>query len=235
VGIRTRDESAARGCLPAKKPIDVGADSVLTINLRQDYGENHNLARIRLSATASAGPIRELPAAIRGILAIEPSERTPEMRTQLADYFRPMSKSYGALAKQIEGKKAELAKIKPVELPVMRERPADKRRKSFILNKGNFMAPEAEVKPALPAEFTTADQAGETDRLGLARWLVSPENPLTARVAVNRFWAQLFGTGIVETKRISAPRASIPASLSCLTGWPPRLRPQPRRETRSLP
>jgi hypothetical protein len=195
----------------AKAPIDVGPDALLTFTLRQDFGMNHNLARIRLAATTVPPPLRELPSSVRAILAIEPSERTPEQRTQLADHFRPMSKTYGALGKQIELKRAELAKIKPVELPIMRERPTTQRRKSFVLNKGNFMAPGDEVAPALPAEFAPHSDLANVDRLTLARWLVSPENPLTARVAVNRFWAQLFGTGIVETEEDFGTQGQYPS------------------------
>src|SRR4029079_859589 len=76
----------------AKTPVDLGADAVLTFTLRQDYGQNHNLARIRLSATTAPPPVREFPKDIHAVLAIEPSERSPEQRKQLADYFRPMSK-----------------------------------------------------------------------------------------------------------------------------------------------
>jgi hypothetical protein len=84
--------------------------------------------------------------------------------------------------------------------PILRELPAEKRRKTYVMIKGNFLNPGDEVQPALPDAFTTLDEGASVDRLSAARWLVSKENPLAARVAVNRFWAQLFGRGIVETE-----------------------------------
>src|SRR5207253_1379444 len=68
------------------------------------------------------------------------------------------------------------------------------------MRKGNFRDPVDKVEPGLPAAFHPLPPGANADRLGLARWLVDPANPLTARVAVNRLWAQLFGIGLVETE-----------------------------------
>ncbi len=100
-------------------------------------------------------------------------------------------------AKQLEGKRAELAANKPVEIPVMKETPG--MRKSFIFNKGNYLTPAEEVQPGLPGAFHPGGD-GPVDRLALARWIFSQKNPLTSRVAVNRFWSQIFGMGLVETE-----------------------------------
>ena len=81
---------------------------------------------------------------------------------------------------------------------VMRERPADARRETRVFLRGNFLAKDKVVEPGAPEVFPPLP-AGPADRLAAARWLVSPENPLTARVFVNRVWAELFGIGIVET------------------------------------
>jgi hypothetical protein len=66
--------------------------------------------------------------------------------------------------------------------------------------KGNFLAKGEEVKPAFLDAFTKPPKDVPLNRLGVALWLVGPENPLTARVHVNRLWGQLFGTGLVETQ-----------------------------------
>ena len=83
---------------------------------------------------------------------------------------------------------------------VMRELPAGKRRPNRVLFKGNFLAPGDPVEPAVLAAFNPPPAGAPADRLGLARWLVARDNPLTARVEVNRLWAQFFGTGLVETQ-----------------------------------
>src|SRR5262249_53980356 len=90
---------------------------------------------------------------------------------------------------------ARLNKSRPAvpKLPIMVELPADKRRPTFVMNKGSFLSPGDKVEPGLPAEFHPLPPATPLNRLGVARWLVAPDNPLTARVAVNRFWAQPFG------------------------------------------
>jgi cytochrome c551/c552 len=70
---------------------------------------------------------------------------------------------------------------------------------AFILKRGQYDDHGAEVGRAPPAFLPPLPAGASKDRLGLARWLVSPEHPLTARVAVNRFWQQFFGTGLVKT------------------------------------
>ncbi len=86
-----------------------------------------------------------------------------------------------------------------VSTPVMRELPTDQRRATHIQIRGNFRNLGDAVSPGVPAAFHPLPQSVEPDRLAIAHWLVDPRNPLTARVAVNRFWEQLFGVGLVET------------------------------------
>ena len=82
---------------------------------------------------------------------------------------------------------------------VMQERPPGQERKTFLHHRGEFLSTEAEVKPGVPA-FLPPLPAGESkQRLALAKWLVSANNPLTGRVIMNRQWEALFGRGIVAT------------------------------------
>lgn len=94
----------------------------------------------------------------------------------------------------------ELRAIPGHEVPVMRERAADNPRETHRFVRGNWLDKDKEpVKPGVPGVFPPLPAGVPPDRLALARWMVSPRHPLTARVAVNRLWEQLFGIGIVET------------------------------------
>ncbi len=80
---------------------------------------------------------------------------------------------------------------------VMRE--LEPQRETFQLNRGAYDSPGEKVTPGVPAVFTPLPEAQEKNRLAFARWLVDPQNPLPARVTVNRFWQMHFGTGLVKT------------------------------------
>ncbi len=73
------------------------------------------------------------------------------------------------------------------------------RRETFVLQRGQYDRPGEKVTAGVPTVLAKAVELKAGDRLGLAHWLVSPENPLTARVAVNRWWQHLFGVGLVKT------------------------------------
>ena len=104
--------------------------------------------------------------------------------------------------------------------PIMTELAADKQRKTHVLTRGAIKSPAEEVTPGLPrALFAGTEQP--KDRLGMAKWLASPENPLFARVAANRAWETLFGRGIVETSEdfgVMGSGASDQALLDHLAG-----------------
>jgi hypothetical protein len=80
-----------------------------------------------------------------------------------------------------------------------RERPPENPRPTFIHNRGEYLQPTDPVTPGVPAFLNPLPEGATRDRLAFARWLVSPENPLTSRVTVNRQWAAFFGRGLVKT------------------------------------
>lgn len=97
-----------------------------------------------------------------------------------------------------------------VTTPVMQELPDDKKRQSHILLKGNFLSKGDPVEAGVPSAFHDWPENAPKNRLGLAHWLVDDENPLTARVAVNRFWSRLFGRGLVETEEDFGMQGKMP-------------------------
>ncbi|RMG34032.1 MAG: DUF1553 domain-containing protein [Planctomycetota bacterium] len=98
----------------------------------------------------------------------------------------------------------------PPTVPIMQELPPDRRRKTHVLIKGNFLSPGEPVEPDVPHAFHELDPGLPKNRLGAARWLVDRDNPLTARVFVNRLWAQLFGAGIVLTEEDFGTQGEFP-------------------------
>ncbi|WP_020533655.1 DUF1553 domain-containing protein [Flexithrix dorotheae] len=83
-------------------------------------------------------------------------------------------------------------------------------KKSYILERGVYDAPGEEVSPSTPAEILPFDESLPKNRLGLAKWITNPDNPLTARVIVNRIWMQFFGTGIVASPEDFGSQGALP-------------------------
>ncbi len=199
-------------------PLEVNG-GLLRFTLEQLDSQRHRLGRFRLSATTQPLPVRELPANVGTVLAVAAESRDDHQKAELAEYFRTVSKAYAVLNTQLEAKRKERGALVFTALPIMRELAGDKRRETHILNKGNYLAPGEKVEAGLPAEFSKfIPNEGQVDRLTAARWLIHPENPLTARVTVNRYWAQLFGTGIVETEEDFGSQGALP-SHPALLDW----------------
>jgi hypothetical protein len=112
--------------------------------------------------------------------------------------------------KQAEKLRKQVADLGIVTTPIMRELPAKKKRTTHIHIRGNFLNQGKEVAPGVPALFTPLPKDQAPNRLALARWLVDPANPLTARVTVNRYWDQIFGVGLVETPEDFGIRGKLP-------------------------
>lgn len=93
-----------------------------------------------------------------------------------------------------------LVKIPTVNLPIMSEQAPYERRATLEFERGNFLTKVGpDLSPDVPAIFPKLPDGAPRNRLTLAKWFFAPGQPLTARVAVNRYWEELFGTGIVET------------------------------------
>jgi len=137
----------------------------------------------------------------RATLAILPKKRSPSQKEDLRDYFltyaasADIRKTYAEL-KHLRQEKEDLDWTVPNAM-VMQE--MDAPRETAILGRGDYRNRGEIVTPGVPAVLPAMAKDLPMNRLGLAKWLVDPAHPLTARVAVNRYWQLHFGTGIVKT------------------------------------
>jgi hypothetical protein len=174
--------------------------------------KKYSLGRFRLSVTDDANVKKkyQIPPDVLAILDVAADERSDEQRRQLTHYYRSaISPALAPTREKIASIRKEIEK-RSVETPVMRELAGEKRRKSHLLRRGSFLEKGQQVSEGTPAVFHPTPP-GPINRLTLAKWLVDPENPLTARVTVNRYWEQLFGIGLVETSDDFGLRGSAPS------------------------
>jgi mono/diheme cytochrome c family protein len=201
----------------AAQPLAVGKQTLLTFTLDQKFHmPGHTLGRFRLSITSDKNVLNRLkvPAEILAIVDTPADKRMPEQAAKLVVHYR----SIAPLLKSLRDQIAKLEKSKPAmpKISVMQELAGDKRRANYVMLKGNFLVKGESVEPALPSAFHGLPPDMALDRLAVARWLVHEDNPLSARVAVNRFWAQLFGSGIVETEEDFGIQGELPSNQELL-------------------
>lgn len=141
----------------------------------------------------------------------DPATLEPAEKKTLKQEFLlalPEAKNTRAEIADINGRIAQLRKQQPTAF-VMQE--LEKPKDTFILMRGEYNQPGEQVTAATPAVLPPLAAGAPQNRLGLARWLVSPENPLTARVTVNRLWQSVFGTGLVRTSEDFGAQGEAPS------------------------
>ncbi|AIE83382.1 hypothetical protein OP10G_0014 [Fimbriimonas ginsengisoli Gsoil 348] len=142
----------------------------------------------------------KLPKEISDILRIERSKRNPDQAGKVRGYFldHALPAASADLRKRFQAMQKELGDLRGSipRVMVMSDRQP---RETHIFSRGNYDAPLDKVTACTPATLPAMPAATPRNRLGLARWMVSPENPLTARVQVNRYWQLFFGKGLVKT------------------------------------
>lgn len=153
----------------------------------------------------------------KSIIAQEGTTLSDKQRNVLKDYY------LSTVSQPVTGAKDELRRIRTTladsaehirELMVMQEMP--KRKKAHVLLRGNYDAFGEEVFPNTPKSILAFPENLPKNRYGLAQWLTSKDNPLTARVAVNRFWQNFFGTGLVKTTEDFGNQGEMPSHLELL-------------------
>ncbi|MBI1916410.1 MAG: PSD1 domain-containing protein [Planctomycetes bacterium] len=186
------------------RPLPGGPGTVLVVRLRHESQyTQHNIGRFRLSLTSAAKPAlsgkNALLAEVAQALGVETSKRTPQQKQTLTRYFR-------SIAPQLEPQRRQLAVLEKRKDDVVKAEPqteismAGPPRTIRILRRGNWLDDAGEiVEPNTPASLLPLGVKGRrADRLDLAKWMVSPDNPVVARVFVNRLWKLFFGQGIVK-------------------------------------
>ncbi len=157
------------------------------------------LGRFRISVTSASRKAEATGhgSAIEAILARPIAERTAEEVEQLRRRFLAVAPELAKAHKEIAALRASLPAF--TTTLVMKERPADNPRPTHIHHRGEFLSPKERVEPGILSVLHPLPPDVPRNRLGLARWLVAPDNPLTARVTMNRHWQAFFGRGLVRT------------------------------------
>jgi hypothetical protein len=161
-------------------------------------GRSQVAARFEMFAVTGNDDGSPLPEAVISIVQKNNSERSTDENERLSDYYANHAEATKRLRTSIVNLEERLA-VLTHEFPTMVMDVAAKPRDTFILHRGDYSQPTDKVEPGLPGFLPGLSEAGTTNRLALARWIVMRENPLTARVAVNRIWQMLFGVGLVKT------------------------------------
>lgn len=146
---------------------------------------------------------------------------TPEQARQISEIeaaikalqLRKKEKPDDSLDVMIKGQQKKLSAVRNAvtKTPIMKELPEGKRRETRLHRRGNFLDQGDKVEPAILELFGSLDAEAPVNRLQVARWITQPENPLTARVMVNRVWARLFGIGLVETEEDFGTQGMMPS------------------------
>ena len=188
--------------LELAEPVKLEQGDSLEIEIQQKHGGAHTLGQFRLSGTSSydvaRGPVSSpLPKELEAIL-LASGEPNDEQKQKLFAHFKTVAPELAELRQKLASAQKE---HKDYEASIPRclvSISSDQPRTVRILPRGNWMSDDGEaVKPALPGYLVEpGENQKELNRLDLANWLISRENPLTARVVMNRLWKQFFGTGL---------------------------------------
>jgi hypothetical protein len=198
----------------------------LTFRIGSEY-EGALVGRFRISATDSEYP-EVVPEDMAAILKTPVAERSEKDAAALTKYFVSHPLERRRLAEQVASLEAErrAAENRIPSTMVMSEMATP--RDTFVLVRGSYDKPGEKVTPSAPGFLPPMPADAPRNRLGLARWLVDSANPLTARVAVNRYWQMYFGTGLVKTADDFGSQGEAPSHPELLdwlatefmrTGW----------------
>ena len=201
------------------EPIQPVEGLVLTIKLIQTHRVvAQGLGRIRLSVTDSDKPqfIVSLPVRYRPLLETPSDQLTISQLQSLADRFQQTTPLLKRERDRLGELRTAIEKLGIVKAQIIREKPSYERPSTELRERGNYLTRGERVYAQTPAVLHNWPADAPYNRLGLAKWLTSKENPLTARVMVNRLWEVIFGRGIVETSEDFGAQGSPPTNPDLL-------------------
>lgn len=196
--------------LPAGQP--------LTIRLVQNYKVNtgHLIGRFRILAASEVTEASIVPSDVAKVLNEEPRRRNPVVIKSLFDFLERVDPEVVSATTALEQARARLPKAPLMDVRVIAQR-SQNPRTTHLMHRGNFLDPAEEVNPGVLGVLPpVASSSATPTRLDLARWLVSPDHPLTPRVVVNQIWGKLFGEGLVRTAADFGVRGEKPANPDLL-------------------
>jgi hypothetical protein len=157
----------------------------------------------------------ETPAWLKRLLGVGPGRRTALQKKRIRGHYRGLSRDWKRLVELLKETESSRDRLKPTTTLVMSE--LSKFRRTRIFERGDFLSPGEAVEAGIPSAWPAVEVPSDRplnrplNRLDLARWLVDGRNPLTARVVINRHWAELFGRGLVETIEDFGTRGARPS------------------------
>ncbi len=170
----------------------------LTAQLNFGRGGNVTAKRMEFFLLTGCDDDSALPASIIAIIAKEPSQRSAAETAEITGCFAQNGAAMASTRIDLANARERLAARTQAFATLVMDSAATPR-ETFILHRGNYSDPRDKITAATPAALPAMASDAPMNRLGLAQWVTSANNPLTARVAVNRFWQMCFGTGIVKS------------------------------------
>ncbi len=185
-----------------KEPVK-GAGTRLQIRMHHNHNVNKSLIGcFRISVTGQSTQQPLVPVGLQTVLDVAAGKRDDAQKALLVAAYGSSDKSRKPLEDRLTKLKSDESQLKAAVPTTMalKERVSNPRETNIHI-RGNFLDKGAKVAPRVPAVLPQLPETeSPANRLDFARWLFTPEHPLTARVTVNRFWQRFFGIGIVETE-----------------------------------
>jgi hypothetical protein len=211
--IRDATRAPRHGVLVAETPFGYAAGTRVTVRIDHLDGTiGQGLGRFRLAFTTAPDPLvgADVPARLRPALLQPAAARRKADADDLTAYFLSSTPLLKPTRDAIAAARRKLVDLQIPSTLVMGEKRSFERPSYELRQRGSFTARGARVYAGTPRALHPMRNDQPVNRLGLARWLVDPANPLVARVAVNRLWEQLFGRGIVETSEDFGTQGAAP-------------------------